>query len=72
MFESLINQGVRLREDVPDLELHRGQWGVVCSLWSAPEAYEVEFAAEGQPYKVHAMLMESQIDVPSNPAIPGL
>ncbi|MGE5608007.1 MAG: DUF4926 domain-containing protein [Bacillota bacterium] len=71
MFEPFINRPVQLKEDVPALELHRGQWGVVCSRWSAPEAYEVEFAAEGQGYKIHALLAESQIDVEAGQAIPG-
>jgi hypothetical protein len=65
MSEPLINRQVQLKEDVPDLELHRGQWGVVCSRWSAPEAYEVEFPVQGQASNVHALLMEYQIDVQS-------
>jgi hypothetical protein len=39
-----VDDFVRLTCDIPDLSLHRGQIGVVCSTWCEPlTAYEVEF-----------------------------
>ena len=39
-----VDDVVRLNQDIPELELTRGQTGVVRSTWFAPTvAYEVEF-----------------------------
>jgi len=44
-----IDDVVRLNQDIPELELQRGQTGVVRSTWFAPTvAYEVEFDATGE------------------------
>ena len=52
---------VRLIQDVPELGLHRGDIGLVCSTWFEPStAFEVEF----QPAagcRVRTLLMPSQI-----------
>jgi hypothetical protein len=57
-----IGQRVQLTEDVPDLELHRGEVGVVCSTWFSPvPAYEVEFQHDLPSYGMRALLMSSQI-----------
>jgi len=53
---------VRLNQDIPELELHRGQTGVVRSTWFAPTvAYEVEFDLSGDNKR--ALLLERQVTV---------
>jgi hypothetical protein len=61
--ESQPNRAVRLLQDIPELGLHCGEVGVVCSTWCAPmTAYEVEFAAAaGLPHATRTLLMENQI-----------
>lgn len=56
-----VDDFVRLNQDIPELELERGQLGVVRSTWFAPTvAYEVEFGSEGGR---RALLMERQVTV---------
>jgi hypothetical protein len=56
-----VDDFVRLNQDIPELELERGQLGVVRSTWFAPTvAYEVEFGCEGGK---RALLMERQVTV---------
>ena len=46
---ALLNTTVRLTHDVPELWLHRGEVGVVRSVWLSPaDCYEVEFRPAGQ------------------------
>jgi hypothetical protein len=53
---------VRLNQDIPELELQRGQTGVVRSTWFAPTvAYEVEFDLSGANKR--ALLLERQVTV---------
>lgn len=57
-----VDQRVRLTHDVPELELHRGEIGLVCSTWFGPAtAYEVEFQHELPGYGLRALLMSSQV-----------
>lgn len=43
-----VDDHVRLTEDVPELSLHRGDVGTVCSIWFSPgDTYEVEFGEPG-------------------------
>jgi hypothetical protein len=57
-----IDDVVRLNQDIPELELQRGQTGVVRSTWFAPTvAYEVEFDATGENKR--ALLLERQVTV---------
>jgi len=57
-----IDDVVRLNQDIPELELQRGQTGVVRSTWFAPTvAYEVEFDASGAGRR--ALLLERQVTV---------
>jgi hypothetical protein len=57
-----VDDFVRLNQDIPELELQRGQVGVVRSTWFAPTvAYEVEFDFDG-PGK-RALLLERQVTV---------
>jgi hypothetical protein len=56
-----INDPVRLKHDMPELELHRGETGIVRSTWCAPAAvFEVEFEPSGQPSR-RALLQAEQI-----------
>ena len=44
MLDLHVDDRVRLEKDIPNLGLHRGDVGVVCSHWCEPEsAFEVEF-----------------------------
>lgn len=48
MREPVVDDVVVLTSDLPELSLHRGQSGVVRSLWFTPKvAYEVEFNTIG-------------------------
>jgi hypothetical protein len=48
-------------QDIPELQLQRGDVGVVCSKWFAPtEAYEVEF---GLPGPTRALLLAEQLQL---------
>ena len=53
---------VRLMQDVPELGLHRGDVGLVCSKWFEPNtAFEVEFQPHAVGCRVRALLMPNQI-----------
>jgi hypothetical protein len=66
MLQVKAEERVRLIQDVPELGLHRGDIGLVCSTWFAPStAFEVEF----QPAagcRVRALLMPNQIQEDPN------
>jgi hypothetical protein len=56
-----VDDTVRLTQDIPELQLQRGDVGVVCSMWFAPtEAYEVEF---GLPGPTRALLLAEQLQL---------
>jgi hypothetical protein len=58
---------VRLIQDVPELGLHRGDVGLVCSTWFAPStAFEVEFQPRAAACRVRALLMPNQIQKDGN------
>jgi len=64
MRRPLIDDFVRLTQDIPELSLNRGQGGVVRSTWFAPStAYEVEFHKIGNDYQTRALLMPEQVEV---------
>ena len=64
MRRPLIDDFVRLTQDIPELSLNRGQVGVVRSTWFAPSmAYEVEFHKIGNDYQTRALLMPEQVEV---------
>ena len=47
-----IDDLVRLTKDIPELELSRGELGVVRSTWCSPYlAFEVEFSRPGQDFQ---------------------
>ena len=54
---------VRLTKDIPELGLHRGQVGDVCSTWFSPAiAYEVEFDTGGDAPTRRVLLLADQIE----------
>jgi hypothetical protein len=64
MRRPLVDDFVRLTQDIPELSLNRGQVGVVRSTWFAPSmAYEVEFHKTGLDYQTRALLMPEQVEV---------
>ena len=62
MTQVQVEERVRLRQDVPELGLHHGDVGVVCSTWFDPRtAFEVEFHPETSSCPVRALLMPNQV-----------
>ena len=62
MAEIKVDQHVQLVLDVPRLGLHRGEVGLVCSIWFTPAtAYEVEFEQKTSHCMTRALLMPDQI-----------
>jgi hypothetical protein len=62
MTEIKVDEQVQLMQDIPELGLHRGEMGRVCSTWSGPAtAYEVEFQREMPECSVRALLMIKQL-----------
>jgi len=59
-----INALVRLKVDVPNLQLHRGIKGVVVSLWLSPGDlyFEVEFPKPAGSSCVRALLRSEQLE----------
>ena len=54
---------VRLIEDLPELELYRGDTGVIRSAWFYPNtAFEVEFAARSESTPSRVLLLREQIE----------
>lgn len=60
-----VDARVRLKEELPALWLHRGQQGVVVSVWLSPGDffYEVEFPKAGKSPAVRALLHAQQLEV---------
>ncbi len=53
---------VVLTEDLPELDLHFGDVGLVRGVWPGPQAtYEVEFRPEGSSKLHRAVVRENQI-----------
>ena len=64
MRQPRVDDFVRLRQDIPELSLSRGEVGVVRSTWFAPAvAYEVEFQRIGHDYQTRALLQAEQVEV---------
>lgn len=71
MRRPIIDDVVRLMQDIPELSLIRGEVGVVRSTWFAPSvAYEVEFRNAGRDYQTRALLREEQVQVEEGAALP--
>jgi hypothetical protein len=60
MAEIKIDERVQLTQDIPELGLHRGETGRVCSKWFGSAAYEVEFQREMPDCSIRALLMLKQ------------
>ena len=61
MRQPLVDDFVRLTQDIPELELKQGDVGVVCSTWFSPtQAYEVEFGLDAP---TRALLLAEQLQV---------
>ena len=59
-----VDDVIRLRQDVPELALSRGDRGVVRSTWFAPlTRYEVEFECPNQSSNTRALLRPEQMEV---------
>ena len=53
---------VKLTQDLPELGLHRGDTGVVCSKWFRPStAFEVEFQPDIRGCSIRALVTRNQI-----------
>ena len=64
MRQPTIDDIVLLKSDVPELLLRRGERGVVCAIWCAPEAaYEIDFIEPGLDTHTRAILMAEHIEV---------
>ena len=64
MRRPLVDDFVRLISDIPELQLSRGDRGVVRSTWFSPTvAYEVEFTMIGRDHQTRALLLEEQVQV---------
>jgi hypothetical protein len=64
MRQPRVDDFVRLRQDIPELSLSRGEVGVVRSTWFAPAvAYEVEFQRIGHDYQTRALLQAEQVEI---------
>ena len=62
MTEIKIDEQVQLIQDLPELGLHRGEMGRVCSTWFGPAtAYEVEFPREMPDCSIRVLLMIKQL-----------
>jgi len=63
MTQAQAEEVVRLAQDLPELGLRRGDLGVVCSTWFAPNTvFEVDFRAHVPGCRVRALLMPNQIE----------
>jgi len=63
MEELLVDDVVRLRQDIPELALARGDRGVIRSTWFAPfTRYEVEFDCPSQCSNTRALLRPEQME----------
>jgi hypothetical protein len=70
MSEIRVDEDVQLTQDIPELGLHCGEIGRVCSTWFGG-AYEVEFHREMPHFSIRALLMLNQIaDQPQRQAAP--
>ncbi len=62
MTEIQVDEHVQLTKDIPELGLHCGEVGLVCSIWFNPtSAYEVEFERGTSDCGMRALLMLNQI-----------
>jgi hypothetical protein len=60
MTEIKVDEQEQLTQDIPELELHRGETGRVCSTWFGTTAYEVEFQRGVPDCSIRALLLAKQ------------
>jgi hypothetical protein len=62
-----VDESVQLTQDIPELGLHQGDIGIVCSAWFGTEnAYEVEFQKYNPDFRMRALLKLGQISLNRN------
>jgi hypothetical protein len=61
MPEIKVDEQVQLTQDIPELGLHRGELGRVCSTWFGRAVYEVEFQRDVPDCSIRALLMIKQL-----------
>lgn len=62
MTELHVDRHVQLAQDIPELGLHRGDAGLVCSTWFSPDlTYQVEFQRKMPECWIRALLMSTQL-----------
>jgi hypothetical protein len=70
MEELSIDDVIRLRQDIPELALIRGERGVIRSRWFAPlTRYEVEFECPNQSSNTRALLRPDQMEFEEHPVL---
>ena len=57
-----LEDGVRLKWDIPNLFLRRGDVGIVKSRWLSG-AYEVEFPQDWQAFPIRTLVFAEQLEV---------
>jgi len=63
MWQPQIDDHVRLTQDIPERSLHRGDVGVVRSIWCSPTCFfEVEFQVGETECQTRALLREGQFE----------
>jgi len=68
MRQPIVDDFVRLTQDIPELALSRGEIGVVRSTWFSPSvAFEVEFHQIGHDIQTRALLLADQLQVADGP-----
>ena len=71
MRQPLVDDQVRLTQDIPELWLTKGECGVVRSTWFAPSvAYEVEFRI-GRDSHTRVLVRPEQLQVEERSEVPG-
>jgi len=73
MRQPIVDDFVRLTQDIPELALSRGEVGVVRSTWFSPSvAFEVEFHQVGHDIQTRALLLADQLQVADGPLYQGV
>ena len=63
MMHPQVDQCVKLKQSIPELQLPGGAVGIVCSTWFSPHtAYEVEFRGAGLCAGMRVLLLEQQLE----------
>ena len=69
MRQPIVDDQVRLTQDIPELWLSKGECGVVRSTWFAPSvAYEVEFQI-GLDCRTRVLVRPEQLQVEERPEV---